>query len=71
MKIKKLKHSPKKEQPNENHEGRNLENQEENQHLKNINQELEKQIKKIKEDKNCKTKGLRRFRVKTIYWRTK
>ena len=50
-KIKKLKHSRKKEQSNEYLEERVLENQEENQRLKTLNQELEKQIEKLKEDK--------------------
>ena len=49
-KIKKLKHSRKKEQSNEDLEGRFLQNQEGNQRLNNINQELEKQIEKLKED---------------------
>ena len=62
-----MKHSRKKEQSNKDLKGIVLENQEENQRLKNLNQELEKQIKKLKEDKSRKTKGSRRFRVKTIH----
>ena len=41
-KIKKWKHNHKKEQSNETLKGRVLENQEENQLLKNLTQELEK-----------------------------
>ena len=51
MKIKKLKHSRKIELSNEDLEGRILEKEEENQHLRNLNQELEEQIEKLKEDK--------------------
>ena len=52
MKIKKLKHSRKAELPNEDLEGRILEEEEENhQCLRNLNQELGEQMKKLKEDK--------------------
>ena len=46
-KIKKLKHSSKREHSGEDLEGRTLEKLEENQCLKNHNQELENQIKKL------------------------
>ena len=51
MKIKKLKHSRKTELPNEDLKGRILKKEEENQPLRNLNQELEEQIKKLKENK--------------------
>ena len=70
-KIKKLKSTKKADNLNEDIEGKLLEKQEENQFLLNINQELEKEIKKLKEDKSHKMKGSRRFRIKTIYSRKK
>ena len=50
-KIKKLKHSRKIELSNEDLEGRILEKEEENLRIRNLNQELEEQIEKLKEDK--------------------
>ena len=50
-KIKKLKHSNNREHFSEDLEGRTLEKLEENQCLKNCNQELENQIKKLEIDK--------------------
>ena len=64
MNIRKLKHSRKKEQSNEYLEGRVLENQEENQHLHNLNQELEKQIEKLKEDKNSQEEMFEKIQSK-------
>ena len=55
-KIKKLKHCQKTELSNEDLDGRILENEEENQRLRNLNQELEKQIKNLKEDKKSQDK---------------
>ena len=49
--IKKLNNSQKTEISNEDLEGRILEKEEENQHLRNLNQELEVQIENLKEDK--------------------
>ena len=71
MKIKKLKITKKENNLIEDIEGKVLEKQEENQCLLNANQELEKEIKKLKEDKSSMTKGSRRFKLKKIYWRTK
>ena len=62
--IKKLKHSRKKEQSNEDLEGRVLENQEKNQRLKNLNQELKKQIKKLKEDKKLQDERFEKIHSK-------
>ena len=67
-KIKKLKHSGKKEHSGEDLEGRTLEKLEENQCLKNRNQELENQIKKLEIEKKSQDE---RFRIITIYKRTK
>ena len=50
-KIKKLKHSSKREHSSEDLEGRILEKKEENQCLNNRNQELENQIKKLEIEK--------------------
>ena len=50
-KIKKLKSTKKVDNSNEDIEGKVLEKQEEYQCLLNINQELEKEIEKLKEDK--------------------
>ena len=50
-KIKKLKHGSKREHSSEDLKGRILEKHEENQCQKNIIQELEKQIKKLENDK--------------------
>ena len=50
-KIKKLKHSRKIELSNEDLEGRILEKEEENRHLRNLNKKLEEQIEKLKDDK--------------------
>ena len=63
-KIKKLKHSRKKEQTNEYLKGRVLENQGENQCLKNLNQELEKQIKNLKEEKNSQDERFEKIQSK-------
>ena len=63
-KIKKLK-SPKKERnSNEDIEGKVIENQEENQFLLNINQELEKEIEKLKEDKNLQDERFKKIHSK-------
>ena len=64
MKIKKLKHSRKKEQANEDLKGRVLENQEENQRQKNLNQELEKEIEKLKEDKKSQDERFEKIHSK-------
>ena len=50
-KIKKLKNSRRMELSNEDLEGRILKQQEENHHLRNLNQKIEQQIKNFKEDK--------------------
>ena len=50
-KYKNLKSTKKADNSNENIEGKVLEKQEENQCLLNLNQELEKQVVKLKEDK--------------------
>ena len=50
-KIKKLKSTKKEYNSNEDIKGKVPEKQEENQCLLNINQELEKEIEKLKEDK--------------------
>ena len=63
-KIKKLKHSCKKEQSNEDLEGRVLENQEENRHLKNLNRELEKEVEKLKEDKKSQDERFEKIQSK-------
>ena len=49
--IKKLKNGSKREHSSEDLKGRILEKQEENQCQKNLIQELEKQIKKLENDK--------------------
>ena len=67
-KIKKLKHSSKREYSGEDLEGRTLEKLEVNQFLKNRIQELENQIKKLEIDKKSQDE---RFRIITIYRRTK
>ena len=64
MKIKKVKHSRKKEQSNEDLEGRVLENKEENQCLKSLNKELEKQIKNLKEDKKSQDERFEKIQSK-------
>ena len=49
-------------------EGRILKQQEENHRLRNLNQELEEQTKKLKYDKQSrKTKGSRKFKIIIIY----
>ena len=48
--IKKLKSTKKADNSNEDIEGKVLEKQEENQCLLNLNQELEKEIEKLKEE---------------------
>ena len=63
-KIKKLKHTRKKEQSNGDLEGRVLENQGENQRLKNLNKELEKQIEKLKEDKKSQDERFEKIQSK-------
>ena len=50
-KIKKLKRIRKLEQVNEDFEGKIIKKQEENHCLRNLNQQLEEQIKELKEDK--------------------
>ena len=51
-KIKKLKHGSKREHSSEDLKGRILEKHEETKFQKNLIQELEKQIKKLENDKN-------------------
>ena len=63
-KIKKLKNNRKAEHSNEDFEGKNLEKQEENHRSRNLNQELEKQIKGLKED-NTKSQ-VERFKKSEI-----
>ena len=58
-KIKKLKHSGKKEHSGEDLEGRTLEKLEENQCLKNRNQELENQIKKLEIEKKSQDEKIK------------
>ena len=63
-KIKKLKISRKTKHFNEDFEGKNLEKQEENHHPRNINQDLEEKIKRLKED-NTKSQ-VERFKKSEI-----
>ena len=66
-KIKKLKNSRKMELSNEDLEERIIKQHGENHRLKNLNQELEEQIKKFKEDKQSQDKGSRRSRIIIIH----
>ena len=50
-KIKKLRRIRKSKQVNEDFEGKIIKKREENHRLRNLNQELEEQIKELKEDK--------------------
>ena len=60
-KIKKLKHSIKREQSSEGLKGRTLDKLEENQCLKNHNQEPENQINKSEIDKNSQDERFRKI----------
>ena len=62
-KIKKMKHSTKREQSGEDLEGKMLEKQEENQCLNNRNQELQNKIKELEVEKSRKRKESKRFRI--------
>ena len=62
-----LKNNSKREQSDEDLEGKLLQKQEENQCLNNSNQELHNQIKELEIEKICKRKELKRFRIITIY----
>ena len=61
-KIKKLKHSSKREHSGEDLEGRILEKQEENQCLNNRNHELENQIKKLEIEKKLQDERTEKIR---------
>ena len=63
-KIKKLKSTKKAYKSNEDIEGKVLEKQEENQCLLNLNQELEKEIEKLKEDKNSQDERFEKIHSK-------
>ena len=63
-KIKKLKSTKKSDNSNEYIEGKVLEKQEENQFLLNVNQELEKEIEKFKEEKKSQYKRFEKIRSK-------
>ena len=60
-KIKKLKHSSKREHSSEDLKGRILEKQEENQCLNNRNQELENQIKKLEIEKKSQNERIEKI----------
>ena len=60
-KIKKLKHSRKREHSGEDLEGRILEKKEENQCLNNRNQELENQIKKLEIEKKSQDERIEKI----------
>ena len=64
MKIKKLKSTKKASNLNEDIKGKVLEKQEENKCLLNLNQELEKQIEKLKYDKNSQGKRFEKIQSK-------
>ena len=64
MKIKKLKSTKKAYNSNEDIEGKFLKKQEENQCLLNLNQELEKEIKKLKEDKKSQYERFEKIQSK-------
>ena len=63
-KIKKLKSTKKAYNSNEYIEGKVLEKQEENKCLLNLNQELDKQIEKLKEDKKLQDKRFEKIQSK-------
>ena len=60
-KIKKLKRIWKSEQVNEDYEGKIIQKQEENHHARNLNQELEEQIKELKEEKKLQVESLEKI----------
>ena len=51
---------------NEDLEGRILKQQEENHHLRNFNQELEEQVKKLKEDKKSQDERLEKIQTHLV-----
>ena len=63
-KIKKLKSTKKEDKSNEYIKGKVLEKQEENQCLLNLNQELEKEIEKLKEEKNSQDERFEKIQSK-------
>ena len=61
--IKKLKHGSKREHSSEDLKGRILEKHEENQCQKNLIQELEKQIKKLENDKKSQDERFEKIQI--------
>ena len=64
--IKNLKIIRNLEQVNEDFEGKIIQKQEENHHPRNLNQELEEQIKELKENKKSQVKRFEKIQSKNI-----